>query len=89
MRESSIVVQRVKDPALSLQQLEQLLWHGFDPWPGNFYMPWLWPKKKKEKTYMPGTYLHDFNVLSHLNSQSPLCQVDLEGVFFSLLLRYN
>ena len=26
------------DPALSLQQLELLLWYGFDPWPGNFHM---------------------------------------------------
>ena len=26
------------DPALSLQQLELLLWCGFDPWPGNFHM---------------------------------------------------
>ena len=33
----------MEDVALSL------LWHGFDPWPGNFRMPWVWPKKKKEK----------------------------------------
>ena len=26
-----------------------LLWHGFDPWPGNFHMPWVLPKKKKER----------------------------------------
>ena len=25
-----------------------LRWHGFDPWPGNFCMPWVWAKKKKE-----------------------------------------
>ena len=25
--------------ALSLQQLGSLLWHGFDPWPGNSHMP--------------------------------------------------
>lgn len=24
-----------------------LLWHGFRPWPGNFHMPQLQPKKKK------------------------------------------
>ena len=29
----------VKDPAL------YLLWYRFDPWPGNFCMPWAWPKK--------------------------------------------
>ena len=26
----------VKDVALSLLWLGSLLWHGFDPWPGNF-----------------------------------------------------
>ena len=34
---------------LSLQWLGLLLWHGFDPWPKNFHMPWLWPKKKKKE----------------------------------------
>ena len=29
----------VKDPVLSL------LWH-FNLWPGNFGMPWVWPKQK-------------------------------------------
>ena len=31
------MAQRVKDLALSLQQLGPLLWHGFDYWPGNFH----------------------------------------------------
>ena len=35
---SSLMVQQVKDPALSL------LWLGFNPWPGNSHMPWSWPK---------------------------------------------
>ena len=35
---SSLVVQRVEDPALLLQQLGSLLWWGFDPWSGNFHM---------------------------------------------------
>ena len=30
----------IKDLVLSL------LWLRFDPWPGNFHMPWAWPKKK-------------------------------------------
>ena len=41
------MAQQVKDLVLSLQQLGLLLWYRFDPWPGNFHMPWLWPKKKK------------------------------------------
>lgn len=32
---SSLVVQQVKDLALSLQQLGLLLWHEFDPWLGQ------------------------------------------------------
>ena len=43
---SSLVVEGVEDLALSLQQLRSLLWRGFDPWPGNFHMLQLWPKKK-------------------------------------------
>ena len=39
------MVQWVKDLALSLQQLELLLWCRFNPWP----MPQVWPKKKKKK----------------------------------------
>ena len=34
----SSVAQQVKDPALSLQQLELLLWRRFDPWPSDFHM---------------------------------------------------
>ena len=40
------MVQQVKDPVLSPQQLKVLLWRGFDPWPGDFHMPWV-PQKKK------------------------------------------
>ena len=40
------MVQQVRDPALSLQQLGLLLWRGFGPWPGNFHMPWVWQKKE-------------------------------------------
>ena len=36
----------VKDPALSLLWLLLQLWHGFNPWPRNFYMPWAWQKNK-------------------------------------------
>ena len=40
------MVQGMKDPALSLQQLRSLLRHRFDPWPGNFHMSRVWPKKR-------------------------------------------
>ena len=36
------MVQQVRDPALP-----QL---GFDPWPGNFHLLWVWPKKVPPKT---------------------------------------
>ena len=39
----------VKDPASSLQRFGLLLWHRFDPWSGNFHMPWVRPEKKKKK----------------------------------------
>ena len=32
--------------ALSLLSLGLLLWHEFDPWPRNFHMPLVWPKKR-------------------------------------------
>ena len=37
------MAQGIKDLALLL------LWHGFNLWPGNFHMPWVWPKKKKKE----------------------------------------
>ena len=41
------MVQWVKDEALSLQWLGSLLWHGFDPSPGNFHKSSAQPKKKR------------------------------------------
>ena len=41
------MAQQVKDQALLLLWLGSLLWYGFNPWPGNFHMPWAQPKKKK------------------------------------------
>ena len=41
------IPQPVKNPTLSLQQFGSLLWHGLDPWPGNFCEPWEQPKKKR------------------------------------------
>ena len=42
------VAQWVQYPALSLQWLESLLWLGFDPWPGNFHVLWVGPKRRTE-----------------------------------------
>ena len=42
------MVQWVKDPALSLQQLGSLLWLGFYPGPGNFNHGHTPPPPKKE-----------------------------------------
>ena len=41
--------QCVQDLALSLQQLGSLLWRRFSPWPGNFHMPQVRPKKERKK----------------------------------------
>ena len=47
----------VKDPALSLLWLRSRLWCRFDPWPWNFHMLQMWPKKihigKKRKKKKP------------------------------------
>ena len=47
----------VKNPPLSPLWLKSLLWPGFNPWPGNFRMPWAQPKKKgstlKKKSEFP------------------------------------
>ena len=41
------MAQWVKDPTLSKQWLRLLLWHGLDLHPGNFHIPWVWSKRKK------------------------------------------
>ena len=33
----------LKDPVLPQLQLKSQLWVGFNPWPGNFCMTWVWP----------------------------------------------
>ena len=44
-----LVGQQVKDPALSLQWLQSLLWFRFDPWLWNSPMLWEWPAKQTNK----------------------------------------
>ena len=41
------MAQGVKDPTSSLQPLEVMLWHRFDPSPGTSACHRLGPKKKK------------------------------------------
>ena len=43
------MAQWVKDLALSLEWAGYLLWHRFDPWLGNFYMPWAQPPPPPKK----------------------------------------
>ena len=43
------MVQCVKDPALPQLWCRSQLQLRFDPWPGNFHMPWFHLKKKKKK----------------------------------------
>ena len=60
------MVQKFKDLVLSL------LWHGFDPWPGNLGMLWAWPKRKINKwvNYMiydlnEDVYIYIYNRMGH------------------------
>ena len=39
------MAKKVKDLALSLQQLKSLMGHRFDPWPGNVHMLQVWPHR--------------------------------------------
>ena len=43
---SLLVAQQVKDLVLCVLWL--LLWHGFVPWPGNFHMQQVCPKRERE-----------------------------------------
>ena len=35
---------------LKIEHCHCCVWHGFDPWPGNFHMPWTWPERKSGKS---------------------------------------
>ena len=45
----SLAIQQVKYLVLSLQWFGVLLWLRFDSWPGNFHIPWAWPKNKNRE----------------------------------------
>ena len=57
----------------------QLPWLKFDPWPGDFWMPWMQPKKKKKKESL---------CLRHivLNLPSPPCCSLCLGCLFLIFL---
>ena len=76
---TSLVVQCVKDPALSLLWLRSLLWREFDPWPGNFHMLQIWPKKKKGETK---------DIFCNTNSRSILYAFYFFCIPFTYLIEY-
>ena len=60
---SSLVVQRVKELALSLQWFGLLLWRRFSPWHRTLHMPWAWsilPPSKTEQTNKQKNLLSKF-----------------------------
>ena len=68
---SSLVVQPVRDLALSLQWLRLLPWHGFNPWPGNLHTPQAQPKKKRERDRIE-TLILLVHTLYSINFYAPL-----------------
>ena len=49
--QSSLVAQWVKDTASLPWWLRSLLWYRFDPWPGNFHIPWVQPKQRERREW--------------------------------------
>lgn len=56
----SLVAEWVKDLEVSLEKLRSLLWYGFDLWPGNFLMLWVWPKSAKYTLYFKKLLVKSF-----------------------------
>ena len=44
--EVSAMVKQIEDSTLPQLWRRSELWLGFDPWPRNFHMLWVWPKNK-------------------------------------------
>ena len=57
-----LVAQWVKDPALSQQRPESLLWQRFELWPGNFHVSQAWPKKQKQKNQKKNSGKSSFGI---------------------------
>ena len=60
------MAQWVKVPVQSLPWLGSLLWHRFDPWPGNFHVLWVWQKKREKD--MKGIQIRKKKVKTYLFS---------------------
>ena len=41
------LLRQIKDLALLQQWRKPQMQLGFDPWPGNFHILWIWPKMEK------------------------------------------
>ena len=54
---SSLVTQWIEDPALSLLWLWLQQWCGLNPWPKNFCMPMVQPKKERNKLLINAFFL--------------------------------
>ena len=57
--QSSLVAQWVKYPALSLLWFWLPLWQEFDPWPGNFRIPQVQPKRQNKLEWISQKNLWD------------------------------
>ena len=60
------MVHRVKDPVLPQLQLQL----GFDTWPRNFHILWVWPKNKKKKKSKNKKETMDLRKFSSFSSKS-------------------
>ena len=70
----SLVAQQVKDLVLSLQWHRSLLWHGFNPWPRNFHMAQVGPKKNF-------LFLNFLEARGIINSQNHIITLSIQTVF--------
>ena len=84
------MAQKVKDPVLSLMWLWLQLWHGFSPWPANYPMLQVQPKKiKKQKT--EAQMLSNLPYVKHLGSDRNGIQIQdyLQSLMLQLWDSWN
>ena len=74
-----IVVQRVKDLALKQMWCRSQLWLRYAPWPENFHMLWVQPKKKKINNVTVYTFAAHLMRLALIRSFHKLSKVELLG----------